>query len=205
MSRFEERLTPRPGKRETNWFLRGWEYRDGPDGKGGAKRRLVYTGEYYRLCIPAQKRPRVKALAAALWLAVAGVYLGFETTLTQGGLAWYAGAPCLLALLPLFYLTLGVWNFCRAEAYFTFRRCYAAYTRLRVGGRLAALLLGLGALGQTVFVARYGRLLRLGPELFLLFGALFCALGAGALALLARKVPCEEVSRKEFPGENRGI
>lgn len=200
MNKFEERLAARTQKKEQNWFLRGWEYQDVPAGDGRAKKRLVYTGEYYKLSIPSEKRPRVKLLAALLCLAMLGVYLGFETTMTQGGLVWYAGAPCLLAILPMFYLALGVWNFVRAEAYFTYRRMYAAYTRMRVGGKLTCLLLGLGAVGQLVFLMKYGRALRLGPELFMLFGALFCSLCAAGLTLLQKNIRAEEVSPKEYPG-----
>lgn len=198
MNRFEERLTARTAKKEQNWFLRGWEYRASADGK---KRRLVYTGEYYKLTVPPERRGRVKLLAAALCLAMIGVYLGFETTMTQGGLVWYAGAPCLLAILPMFYLTLGAVNFVLAEPYFTYRRMVAAYTRLRVGGRLTCLLLSLGALGQLVFLLQYGRALRLGPELWMLFGSIFCALCAAGLALLRKYAGYEEVSPREYPGE----
>ena len=151
MSRFGDRLTARTVKREQNWFLRGWEYEDTPE---NGKRRLVYRGEYYKLSVPPERRGRLKLLAAGLCLAMIGVYLGFETTMTQGGLAWYAGAPCLLAVLPMFYVTLGAVNFVLTEPYFTYRRMVAAFTRLRIGGRLTCLLLGLGALGQLVFLLR---------------------------------------------------
>ena len=204
MNRFEERITARTQKRETDWFLRGWERRDVTAANGRTRRRLVYTGEYYKLSVPEPKRTRAKLLAALLCIAMIGVYLGFETTLTQGGLVWYAGAPCLLALLPMFYLTLGVWNFVRTEPYFTYRRQYAAYTRLRIGGKLTSLLLSAGAIGQAVFLLRYGHLLRLVPELFLLFGAVFCAVCALCLTRLTKHIPYEEVSRKEYPGEKRG-
>ena len=197
MNRFEERLTARPGKKTQNWFLRGWEYQDTADGK----RRLVYTGEYYKLAVPAERRRPVKLAASGLCLAMISVYLGFETTMTQGGLVWYAGAPCLLAILPMFYLTLGVVNFLLTEPYFTYRRMVAAFTRLRIGGRLTCLLLGLGVLGQLVFLLRYGKALRLGPELFMLFGAAFCALCAAGLLLLKKYAGYEEVSPREYPGE----
>lgn len=201
MSKFEDRLTARTRKKEQNWFLRGWEYQEVPAGEGRAKKRLVYTGEYYRLSVPPEKRRRAKLLAAALCLAMLGVYLGFETTMTQGGLVWYAGAPCLLAILPMFYLALGVWNFLRAEAYFTYRRQYAAYTRMRVGGKLTCLLLGIGAAGQIIFLLQYGKALKLAPELFMLFGSVFCALCAAGLTLLQKRVFAEEVSPKEYPGK----
>lgn len=198
MNRFEERLTARTAKKEQNWFLRGWEYQASADGK---KKHLVYTGEYYKLAVPPGRRGHVKLLAAVLCLAMIGVYLGFETTMTQGGLVWYAGAPCLLAILPMFYLTLGAVNYVLSEPYFTYRRMYAAFTRLRIGGALTCLLLGMGALGQLVFLLIYGRALRLGPELFMLFGAVFCALCAAGLALLRKNAGCEEVSPREYPGE----
>ncbi len=192
------RFAARTPKREQNWFLRGWAYRDSTDGK---KRRLVYTGEYYRLSVNGAARVRSKRLAAALYVLLAADYLAFETTLSQGGLVWYAGAPCLLAVIPLFYLGLGVWNFCRSEPYFTYRRMFAAYTRLRIGGRGVLALLGVGTAGQLVFVLRYGRLLALGPELVTLFGAFIGALLSGGLLLLLRRTPCEEVSPGEYPGE----
>lgn len=180
-------------KKPLNWFLRGWEYRDTPGQDGRTHRTLVYTGEYYRLNMDEKSRRAAKWLAGAVYVLLCAVYLAFETTLTQGGFVWYAGAPCLLAILPLFYLGLGVFNLAAAEKRFTYRRMRAIFTRIRIGGKLAALLLGLGGVGQTVFVLRYGRLLALGPELFMLFGAWFCALCAAALTVLARRLPCEEL------------
>ena len=197
MNRFEERLTARTAKKEQNWFLRGWEYQESNEGK----KRLVYTGEYYKLTVPTGRRGHVKLLAAVLCLAMIGVYLGFETTMTQGGLVWYAGAPCLLAILPMFYLTLGAVNYVLTEPYFTYRRMVAAFTRLRIGGWLTCILLGVGALGQLVFLLIYGKALRLGPELFMLLGAVFCALCAACLALLQKYAGYEEVSPREYPGE----
>ena len=195
-------LTQRVTKREQNWYRRGWEYRDvtGPDGT--VRRRMVYTREYYRL--GAARPGRLKALAALMYLALCAVYIGFETTLTQGGFVWYAGGPCLLAVIPLFYLGLGVWNLVRAEPYFTYRRMRAAFYRLRIGGRAACVLLGLGALGQLVFVLIYRRVLLLGPELFMLLGAAACAALAAALVVTAKRARCTEVSRKEYPGEKEG-
>lgn len=196
---FEARLTKRP----QNWYLQGWEYRDVPDKNGRPRKTLVYVREYYKLSLPPQKRRAAKVIAAVMYILLLADYLWFETTLSQGGLAWYAGAPCLLAVIPLFYLGLGVWNLLRAEEYFTYRRQYAAFTRLRLGGRGTCILLGLGTIGQLVFLGRYHRLLDLKPELILLFGALIGALLAGALTLLAKKIPYEEVSLQEYPGEKR--
>ncbi len=193
-------LSGRVMKKEQNWYLRGWEYRDVP-GPNGPKRRLVYVREHYRLDLTEKRRTRVKLLAGLTYLLACGVYVGFETTMTQGGLAWYAGAPCLLAVIPLFYLGLGVWNLARAEEIFTFRRKYAVFTRLRVGGWAAAVLLGLGALGQGVFLIRYGKALELGPELWMLGGSAFDAVCAGALAVLAGRLPCVETSRSEAPAK----
>lgn len=198
----KKRIESRPVKRPQNWFLRGWEYQSITRTDGTVKQELVYTREYYKLT--AAHPARVKCLAAALYITLCAVYLGFETTLSQGGLAWYAGAPCLLAVIPLFYLGLGVWNLVRAERYFTYRRLRAAYTRLRIGGWGVCVLLGLGTAGQLMFLLRYRRLLTLRPELIMLFGAALGALLAAGLLILTKKASYEEVSRKEYPGENRG-
>lgn len=183
-------------KKPLNWYLRGWEYQTVAGKNGRTERRLVYTGEYYRLNMDKKSRRTAKILVTAVYVLACAVYLGFETTLTQGGFVWYAGAPCLLAALPLFYLGLGVFNLAMAEERFTYRRMRAAFTRVRIGGKLAALLLGLGTAGQTVFVLRYGRLLTLGPELWMLFGALFCAVSAAVLVVFAKRLPCEELPRE---------
>ena len=200
MNRFEERLTARTQRKEQHWYLQGWEYRDVPDKYGRPRKRLVYTREYYKLAMGPAKRRAAKLAAAVMYLLLLADYIGFETTMSQGGLAWYAGAPCLLAIIPLFYLGLGVWNLVRAEAYFTYRRKYAAFTRLRIGGRGAYILLGIGFLGQSVFLLRYGKLLDLWPELVFLFGALIGGLLALGLTLLTKHIPCEEVSPTEYPG-----
>ncbi len=201
-NRFERQLTGRVTKKRQNWYLRGWEYQDVTGENGAVRRRLVYTREYYRLSEPA-KRTRYKLMAAELYLILCGSYIALETTRAQGGFVWYAGAPALLAVIPIFYLGLGVFNFILSEKYFTYRRMWAAYTRLRIGGAFAAALLGVGFAGQTIFICIYGKALRLGPELVMLFGALIGALCAAGLLLLRKRARCEEVSAKEYPGQNR--
>lgn len=198
MSRFEDRLTARTQKKPQNWYLRSWEERQ-IDGR----KQLVYTGEYYKLVLSRPARRNIKVAAAVLYILLCAVYLGFETTLSQGGLAWYAGAPCLLAVIPLFYLGLGVWNLVCAEEYFTYRRQYAAFKRLRIGAWGCCILLGIGTAGQIFFLLRYGRLVSLRPELIFLFGALICVLLSAALLILTKHTHYEEVSPKEYPGEKR--
>ena len=189
-----ERVT----KKRLNWYLRGWEYRAVTKKNGKPGRELVFTGEYYRIAMDKKRRRTLKTAAAAVYVLMCAVYLGFETTLTQGGFVWYAGAPCLLAILPLFYLGLGVFNLVASEEYFTYRRMWAAYTRIRVEGKLSALLLGLGTVGQTVFVVSYRNVLSLQPELVMLFGALFCCACAIGLLILEKHTPYEEVDPKDL-------
>lgn len=190
-----ERVT----KKQLNWYLRGWEYRAVTKKNGKTGRALVYTGEYYRLAMDKKRRRTMKTAAVAVYVLMCAVYLGFETTLSQGGFVWYAGAPCLLAVLPLFYLGLGVFNLAASEEYFTYRRMRATFTRIRVGGKLSTLLLGLGAVGQTVFVVIYQNVLPLKPELVMLFGALFCCACAIAILILEKHTPYEEVAPKDLP------
>lgn len=198
MNRFEDRLTARTHKKSQNWYLRSWVQQE-----INGKKQLVYTGEYYKLLLDPSARRNAKIAAAALYVLLCSVYLGIETTLSQGGLVWYAGAPCLLAVIPLFYLGLGVWNLVRTEEYFTYRRRYAAFTRLRIGGWGSCILLGFGTLGQAFFLLQYRHLLSLKPELIFLFGALICFLLSAALLILKKNTPVEEVSPKEYPGEKR--
>lgn len=190
-----ERVT----KKRLNWYLRGWEYRAVTKKNGKPGRKLVYTGEYYRIAMDKKRRLAMKTSATAIYVLMCAVYLGFETTLSQGGFVWYAGAPCLLAILPLFYLGLGVFNLAASEDCFTYRRMRAAYTRIRVGGKISALLLGLGTVGQTVFVVSYRNVLtKLKPELVMLFGALFCCACAIGLLILEKHTPYEEVDPKDL-------
>lgn len=203
-NKFEKKLTARVAGKAQNWYLRGWEYQERTGDNGKSRRTLVYTREYYKISAGEKERRCAKLAAVLIYLALCGVYVWFETTMSQGGLVWYAGAPCLLAIIPIFYLGLGVYNFAATEEYFTYRRMYAAYTRLRVGGKLTAMLLGIGTMGQLVFLLRYGSALALGPELIMLFGALWCAVCAAVLVLLQKNIGCEEVSQKEYPGNAVG-
>ena len=196
MKRTEKTWEARTVKRQQNWYLRGWEYRPTENGQ-----KLVYVREYYHLTAPKPLRLRQKLLMAALYLLQCVVYIGFETVPAQGGFVWYAGAPCLLAVIPLFYLGLGVWNYVRCEEYFTFRRQHAAFFRLRIGSLACLCLFGIGALGQTVFLLRYGTMLNQKPEWFLLLGALFCALCSLAIRWLWKKTAWEEVGRRVPPTE----
>ena len=191
MSRLEKQVTARTVKREPNWYLRGWEYRETDKGK-----KLVYVREYYRLTAEKPLRIRQKIVMSVLFIALCAAYLAFELTPCQGGFMWYAGAPCLLAIVPLFYMGMGAVNYVLCEEEFTYRRLHAAFVRLRRGSIASAVLLGLGTVGQSVFLARYGARLNKGPELVMLFGALFGALCGIAIRILANKTAYEEIGRK---------
>lgn len=191
MNGFGKKLSSRTVKRQQNWYLRGWEYRETEKGK-----KLVYTREYYRLTADKPQRNRQKIAMAALFIALCAVYLAFELTPCQGGFVWYAGAPCLLAVIPLFYMGMGAVNYILCEEEFTFRRLHATFVRLRYGAVAAAILLGLGTAGQIVFLARYGASLNRRPEYIMLFGACFCALCSVAIYYLQKTTAYEETGCK---------
>lgn len=92
-------------------------------------------------------------LVYALLVAVTYVvYVWFSLGDALGGRVFYAGAGCVLAIIPLIFQGMGVFSLLGAPYRMPFRNYYAAVLRTKVASAFTAELLGVSAVGEAVFM-----------------------------------------------------
>lgn len=139
-------------ERPQNWYLRGWVYEETIGPRGARQRKLVYQGERYVADLTPVRFRRLKLLFAALTLILCVLWLTFSLLAGLGSRTVYAGACAALALIPLIFHCMALYNLLLAEREMTFRHYYAAFQRMSVTTPVMTLLLAESFVGQAVFM-----------------------------------------------------
>jgi uncharacterized membrane protein YhdT len=132
--------------RKQHWYLRGWEYRE-TQADGGD---LVYRGERYVFRRTEKELRSLKIRTSLCFSAVVAAYI--PAALSEGFRdepAW-AGAPLILALIPLIYLGMAVVNLWFVGRSMTYRVYHASVKRLRASSGISCALFAATCAGQSV-------------------------------------------------------
>lgn len=135
-----------------HWYIRGWVYEDELSSNGTVRRVMKYRGEYYRPSLSERQFKDLKIVWTALLAATCGVYVWYSLHGSSGGREAYAGAGCILALIPLIFQAMGIFSLWSAPYRMPFRNYYAAILRTKVASAFTAALLGFSAAGEVVFI-----------------------------------------------------
>lgn len=138
-----------------HWYIRGWVYEDTLNKNGKVTRELKYHGEYYRpYCSERGFRTR-KIVFTVLLALIYVVYVGYSLHGSSGGRVPYAGAGCILAIIPLIFQGMGVASLWTAPYLMPFRNYYASILRTKVASAATAGLLAVSGVGEAVFMLRH--------------------------------------------------
>jgi hypothetical protein len=172
--------------RKQHWYLRGWEYRESPDGgdgrdggRGGG--RLVYTGEMYTFRRTEKELRSLKIRTLLCFVAVACAYAAVALNESFRNEPAWAGAPMMLALIPMIYLGMGAISLLSVDRSMTYRAYHSSVKRLRVFAVIACALFAATCAGQLVH-AIPGR-----SWPYALPGSAVCLLGAFAIFHMHRE------------------
>ncbi len=175
-----------------SWYFEGYKTVEQPRKNGkGARRVLVYVGEYYGLPGGKPVQNRLKLQTALDALVCVAAYLYAQLTPGEGGMNRFVGLPGILALVPMIFLLIGLFNFLTAGEKWEIRVYYAGYRRMARWGIAQAILLGLWTLVEAGFVVM--NLSQFLAELHYLLGALVSLAAALRLVFLVRKHPAAVV------------
>jgi hypothetical protein len=171
-----------------SWYFDGYQRVEQPKKDGtGTRQVLVYTGEYYGLPGGAQPLRKHKLLCSAATVLCLLPYFYAQFFPATGGMDHLVALPGILALVPIMFLVIGLGNFLFAKERWEIRVYYAGYRRMTRWSIALAVLLGLWALAEVVFVARNSSLAV--EEAPYLIAALVSAAADLWLVWLARKHP----------------
>lgn len=180
--------------RRGSWFFEGYEAELRTDAKGREKKVLVYRGEWYGLDMEPGAQRRCKAAVAVLTAVMTAVYLLVSFFPTPGGMSRWVGVPLLLALVPLMFLWIGLFNFLFAREKWEIRVYYAGYRRIKRSLPAMMAILAFSAVGEIVYMIRSAAF---GAELLYLLGLCLCLLCAGGLLAIQRRCPAVIVQGPE--------
>lgn len=172
-----------------HWYIRGWVYEDKLARNGSVQRELKYHGEYYRPFLSEQAFPRLKLLLTALLAAIYALYILYSLCGAAGGHVAYAGAGCVLAIIPLIFQGMGVCSLWTAPYQMPFRNYYASILRTKVASAVSGGLFFLSFCGEAVFMVLFWKengFLHANEWLWLIGCALCAAMSFAIFFLLHR-------------------
>ncbi len=174
-----------------SWYFDGYKRVEQPKKNGkGTHSVLVYVGEYYGFKEKGLQR-RLKWQTTLATVICIVTYFFAQLTPADGGMNRFVALPGILALVPMIFLVMGLFNFLIAKEKWEIRSYYAGYRRL---GRFAiaqVLILAIWTLVEAGFlVVNPSSLLE---ELHYLLGALVSLAAAIWLVVLVRRHPAVPV------------
>jgi hypothetical protein len=171
-----------------SWYFEGYQRVEQPKKDGtGTRQVLVYTGEYYGLPGGAQALRTHKLLCSVATVLCLLPYFYAQLFPAAGGMNRLVAMPGILALVPMMFLVIGLGNFLFAKEQWEIRVYYAGYRRMSRWSIALAVLLGLWALAEIVFVVRNRTLIA--AEALYLIAALASVAANLYLVWLVRKNP----------------
>ncbi|MGI5971136.1 MAG: hypothetical protein ACOX7P_05355 [Oscillospiraceae bacterium] len=183
--------------RYVNWYWDGWKMKTVLNEKGRKKRIFVYEGEYYSFNLAPRSLMLLKAIYLILTAALFTVFILSSIVGAPSGEAFYSGGPAMLTIIPFIYLFMGVFSLIPVKEKMTYRSYYASMKRIKYSTRFAIAFLAASVIGQIVFLALNRLNGQLWPELWRLFGSLFCIAVLGAMFYLRHRFPANMINSSE--------
>jgi hypothetical protein len=179
-----------------SWYFDGYQRVTRPKKNGeGTCQVLVYTGEYYGFPGGGQELGQMKKRATILTVISLICYFVAQFFPSDGGMNRLVALPGILALVPMIFVVMGLGNFLLAKEKWEIRVYYAGYRRLTRWGIGQAVLLGLWALAELVYLVLHFS--QIGGEVVYFLLALL-SLGANLrLLYLVRQHPAQVVEGPE--------
>ncbi len=171
-----------------SWYFEGYKRVEQPKKNGkGTHQVLVYVGEYYGIPDGKEAQKKLKRQTALAALICFAAYFYAQLTPAAGGMNRFVACPGILALVPIIFLAIGMFNFLTAREKWEIRVYYAGYRRIGRWGIAQAVLLALWTLAEVGFVVLNLSLFL--AELHYLLGALISLAAAVWLVVLVQRNP----------------
>jgi hypothetical protein len=170
-----------------SWYFDGYQREQQLNEDGTTRSVLVYRGEYYGFAqgLELQKKQKIQTTIAVVVCYL--TYFYAQLTPAAGGMDHIVALPGILALVPMLFLTIGMFNFWMAKEKWEIRVFYAGYRRVTRWGIALLVLVALWAAAEVGFLLAHLSLFV--SELHYLLAALVSVAAAAWLVYLVRKYP----------------
>lgn len=122
------------------------------DEKGNEKKSVVYHGDYFELSIDESGIIHFRRIAFLHLFAILLLHLISGFINNQGMNQFYVGFPYVLAFFPLLYLAAGIMRLPRVKKKYRREEVGLSFERMKTASVVFALLLGVGLIGEVVFI-----------------------------------------------------
>lgn len=175
-------------KRFGSWYFDGYKAVMEPrkDGRG-SRRVLIYQGEWYGFRDTQAAQRRRKWKCALLSLVSIGAFLVAQFTPEFGGRNVWVALPGILAIIPMMFLLIGLFNYLLSKEKWEKRVYYAGYRRLLRSSAVQTVLLGLWLAMEVLYVTINRTLFHY--EIHYLLAAMLSFGTSFGLVLLIRRHP----------------
>ena len=180
-----------------NWYFKDYEKRTVLE-NGRKKVVWDYNGDYYSYGFDKHGLGIFKLKNALLLLLYIAVYVAVSVYPFGANRTAYVGAVHLLALVPMFFLIMGVGNLLFTDVKMTYREHHASVFRIDRSLTVSLILEGLVAVLDVVYLIIGVEPSDLKKELLFLVGVLVGFAALAVIRLMQKKHPC-----KVIPGKQR--
>jgi len=123
------------------------------DDKGRSKDIAVYIGDYYDVSLDEAGVPRFRKINLALLVLIAFWHLGGGFIGNPGMYQFYVALPYVVAFFPIVYLASGIINLPREKRNYKRDEIGLSFDRIKTMSIISMAILGVGVLGEIVFIA----------------------------------------------------
>jgi hypothetical protein len=122
------------------------------DKKGREKRTAVYQGKFYEINVEEKKLKALKLSCMILSILVISIHIGSGFVANPGMLQFYVALPYVFAFLPFYFLAAGTLRLPTEKRKFRRDEIELSFKRADTWGLILLIDLGVGVVGEIVFM-----------------------------------------------------
>jgi hypothetical protein len=125
------------------------------DEKGREKKKAVYRANYFKIDISLGELKTFKRKAIVLLIAIALLHFGAGFVANLGMYAFYVVLPYVISFLPLYYMGSGILRLPKEIREYRRDEVSLSFERLKKSAIFVLAILGVGAIGEIVYIITF--------------------------------------------------
>lgn len=122
------------------------------DEKGREKKIAVYHGKYFEVESNQRQLIAFKRILILLFFVMIGLHITNGFVANPGMYQFYVALPYAASFLPMYYLISGILRLPKEKRGFRRDEIGLSFDRLKKAGKALLIILGIGAIGEIVFL-----------------------------------------------------
>ena len=122
------------------------------DEKGREKKAAVYQGEYYEIAVSEQSLSKFRRNCLLLGGIIILIHVVGGFLANQGMYQFFVSLPYVFSFLPLYFLAAGILRLPAKKRKFRRDEIGLSFERMKTACTFLLVLLGIGVLGETIFL-----------------------------------------------------